>query len=285
MDLEKKISNIILLGPASTGSKILRDLISQHPLIDKIPYDVTFIWRLGNANILHDELHTNLLTKEKKNKIIKHLHHFHQGAPFLLDKTNSNSLRVPFVHAVLPEAFFIHLLRNPLDVVQSSYRRWQEPPDFGYIFRKARKFPILDAFGYASRYAKNAIQNLFGYGNKSWGQVYIGMDEDLKTKQLLEVCSIQYVKSVEKAIESLREINKDKIYTIYYEDFVMDPEKCLREIAVFLNLDHKSFSNVDTSIITTRNIGKGARNLSNEEKSVVQPILNRLINLYEDREF
>ena len=47
---------IILLGAARSGTKLLRDVIATHPNIGKVPYDINYIWRLGNEFIPHDEL-------------------------------------------------------------------------------------------------------------------------------------------------------------------------------------------------------------------------------------
>ncbi len=134
---------IILIGAARSGTKLVRDIIASHPAIAAVPYDINYIWRLGNEAFAHDELPVNCLNPRIRQSIRKEIQRFDKQTPFLIEKTVSNCLRVPFVNAIFPEAKFIHLLRNGLDVVESVYRQWMASPDWRYIWRKGRAFPSI----------------------------------------------------------------------------------------------------------------------------------------------
>ncbi len=71
--------------------------------------------------------------------------------PSVIEKTVGNTLRVPYVASVLPDATFVHLVRNGIDVAESTMRQWREPADYRYLARKVRHFPLAHAADLRSR--------------------------------------------------------------------------------------------------------------------------------------
>ena len=63
---------IFLIGAARSGTKILRDTISTHPDIERIGYDINFIWKRYNENIEHDELESKHFKPKFKKFIDKY---------------------------------------------------------------------------------------------------------------------------------------------------------------------------------------------------------------------
>src|SRR5690606_11157777 len=74
------------------------------------------------------------------------------GAEIVLEKTCANSLRVPFVNKVLPDARYIFIYRDGIDATGSAKQRWTAELDIPYIMQKARFVPKLDLPYYATRY-------------------------------------------------------------------------------------------------------------------------------------
>jgi sulfotransferase family protein len=273
---------LIVIGAARSGTKLARDLIAQHPAVDKIPYDVSYIWRLGNEDISHDELPVDRLTPHIRRRILEKFEAYRSGSPFLVEKTVGNCLRVPFVHAVFPDALFIHLIRDGRDVIESVYRQWLAPTDWGYLLAKARTFPVFEAFGYAFAYAKNASRRFLASNRNprgTWGVRYAGIDNDVATKSLLEICAIQWVLSVEKAQEELSRLPAHRVLTIRYEDLAQNPETYLDRIAKFAGLDAERYpENLYRHLVSSRNIGKGLRSLTAEQLAVIQPCIEKTLS-------
>lgn len=265
---------VFVVGAARSGTKLVRDLISEHPEIARIPYDINYIWRLGNEKTPHDELTIEKLTPTIREKIERNFERMGAGAPLLVEKTVSNCLRVPYINAVFPKARYIHLVRDGRDVVESAYRQWQAPTDWHYAFQKARTFPIWQASGYAMNYAKKAVSKLL-FGNNhivgTWGPRYVGIDEDVKNLQLLEVCAVQWVRSVEKAVRDLNSLPSERVLLIRYEEFVASPIQYLKAIAQFLGVDSLPYEGKDHLVqkVSKDNVGKGFRNLSADEQALV----------------
>ncbi len=57
-------------------------------------------------------------------------------ADVVVEKTCANSLRVPFVDRVVPEARYVFIRRDGLDAVGSAMARWKAPLDIPYLARK-----------------------------------------------------------------------------------------------------------------------------------------------------
>lgn len=268
---------LIIIGAARSGTRLVRDSIALHPAIDCVPYDINYIWRLGNEGLPHDQLSPFDLTMNQRTRITQALDHYIAGAPILIEKTVGNSLRVPFVSAVLPEARFIHLIRDGLDVIESAYRQWTASPDWRYIAQKARAFPITQAFSYATDYARTTIQKLVARDEEyvgTWGPRYKGIQSDLVTHDLLEVCTIQWLRCLERAMFDLNDMPAEAVLTIRYEDFVRAPLPCLERIADFIGVEPADEWQSELDSISVANIGKGSQNLVPKQMALILPIID-----------
>lgn len=268
---------LIVVGAARSGTKMLRDIIALHSDVDKVPYDVNYIWRLGNEKVPHDELSPEQATPEVVMRVRKQLQHYNTtGAPLLIEKTVGNSLRPEFVDQIFPDALYLHLVRDGRDVVESVYRQWLAPPDWRYIGKKAISFPLAQAFGYAVSYATTTMRKLVLPSNQlagTWGPRYKGIDEDVATKGLLEVCAIQWRRSVERSLDGLAGIERGRVLTIRYEEFVQNPRQHLVQIAEFIDIGSSPYQDIDIGHISQTNIGKGFRNLTDVQIKMVMSVI------------
>ncbi len=268
---------VFIIGAARSGTRLLRDLIALHPEVDCVPYDINFIWRLGNEGLPHDELTSELATTEVIKRIRAKMFRYHRNGKVLLEKTVSNCLRVPFVLKVFPEARMIHLLRDGVDVVESAFRQWTAPPDWIYIFKKAMQYPFKDAFRYAAQYAWKTAGKLFIQSHRQkapWGPLYQGIHQDLTEKSFLEICAIQWSRCVQKAWEDLSKQPPDKLITVHYEALVSNTLDELQKIGGFLHLDPAPYqSQPYRDIICQKNIGKGMLYLNEAQRALIQPYL------------
>ena len=265
---------IFLIGAARSGTKVLRDAISTHPDIAKIEYDINFIWKRYNENINHDELdETNI-----KSKFIKFINGYFtkkaKNKPYLIEKTVSNSLRIKFLLNTFPNAKFIILYRNGIDVVESVMRQWGKAPDNRYLFRKLTSVPIIQVLPFMIGYAINTIKIKAGFHPRNdyiWGVRYKGWEKDLNSNSILEISSKQWNYCINSIIKDKNKIKQDKRIEIYYEDLVEKPSEQFRRIAHFLELDGKGF-NYDN--IKDSNIGKSKNSLSNNKYKEIEYLLN-----------
>ena len=275
---------IILVGAARSGTKMLRDAIGLHPQVDVVPYDINYIWRLGNEQTVSDMLNADQARPEVIAQIHAEMLRFHKGSPFLLEKTVSNTLRVPFINCVFPDAYYIHLVRDGRDVIESVRRQWTAKPDWQYIIKKARQFPVRKAPRYAWGYGVATVQRTLGLKQRKkniWGSHYPGMEDDLNTHDLLAVCARQWEVCVASATESLLALPAHQSLLVQYESLVFDPEKSFLEIASFLNLDPTPFVTTEWKhIIDSSNVGKGLSRLNEADLNRISVIMKNSLERY-----
>ncbi|MEI7504804.1 MAG: sulfotransferase [Paludibacter sp.] len=273
-----KFQPVFIIGAARSGTKILRDTISIHPEVDCIPYDINYIWRIGSESIKHDALIPGQISTAAKLRLKENLSAYSRGAQYLIEKSVSNCLRVPFVDNLYPEAKYIFLYRDGRDVVESVLRQWVAPTDWKYIFEKVRTYPLLEAPTYALSYAIALARKFMSRSDTkkaTWGPRYPGIDHDVATKNLIEVCAIQWARCVEMSIDSANNIQPDRKITVKYEDFVNSPSVQLDKIAEFLKLSNQVYRNTELSKhIYSDNIGKGWNRLTEEQRKLAIPLMD-----------
>ncbi|ARU59524.1 sulfotransferase [Oleiphilus messinensis] len=159
------------------------------------------------------------------------------GKKRLIEKTAANVMRIDFVHAVLPDAKIVHIVRDGRAVVASALIRWQAKPEAGYLMKKAGTIPLSRLPKMALEYGLNRIKGaVSGRGHTmSWGPVWPELASDMDVLPLVGVCAKQWQVSVKSAFAS--RIPAEQIMQIRYEDVVADPENVFNSIASFLDID------------------------------------------------
>jgi hypothetical protein len=214
-----EVQPIILIGAARSGTKLVRDSLALHPQVSVVPYDVNFLWRLGNERVPHDELTVEHARPDVVRRVRQAILRFAK-TPVLVEKTVSSSLRPAFVRAVFPEARIVHLVRDGLDVVESSRRQWLESPDVRYLTQKLRTVGIRSAGGYLMRYGFDTLKRLRRSSEPPmWGPVYDGMRDDYTRLGLTSLCALQWQACARAALDA-----PDRGEPLLrYESFVADP--------------------------------------------------------------
>jgi hypothetical protein len=225
---------VVIVGAGRSGTKFLRDILAVSENVAAIPFDVNYVWRFGHEGAESDVLDPGDLTEESREFIRTSLRRLarvdrNDSTSVLLEKTVSNCLRLDYVDAVLPEARFLHLIRDGRAVAESAYRVWEKSPGGGYLLRKLRYFPWRNY-----RYAFWYVGNLLGFhgAQKVWGPRYPGIIADLVSMDLLDVCARQWKECVLSATKSLAALPADRVLTVTYEEFVTN-ESVLEEICHF----------------------------------------------------
>lgn len=252
---------IVLIGAARSGTKLVRDVLGAQPGLATVPYDVNFLWRIGNDHVPHDELTPAHVTPSVEMRVRRSLDRW-WTSPILIEKTVGNCLRVPFVYRIFPNAKFIHLLRDGFDVVESSYRQWMARPDWRYLFRKLRSVPRASAPGYIARTGSAAIRRGFRRDDTRlppvWGPAYQGIQEDLERLGVLETCAWQWRKCVESATHGLASVPTHQVHELRYEDFVRSPREHIARLTSFAGAPTTEIL-LPGDAIRTDDIGKGRR--------------------------
>lgn len=250
MDDELGFTPLIIIGAGRSGTNILRDTLCN---IDGFATwdcdEINPIWRHGNINALHDEFNPDMATPSVK-KFIRNAFRkqwLRSGKPkYMVEKTCANSLRVPFIAAIFPEAQFLFIVRDGVDVLASAKKRWRgemEVQSWPYYWAKIRYTPILDLPIYGMRFIKARAQMLLG--NKThmafWGPQFADMARLDKDISLDELCVRQWRVCAEKAHNDLQKLYDCEALGAYhslkYENLTATPAQEIADIMHYLGED------------------------------------------------
>lgn len=255
---------VIIIGAGRSGTNMLRDALVAQPGFATWPCDeINYIWRHGNRSYPNDEIPACLAEPVARKYIGRKFDQMadRAGCSYLVEKTCANSLRVPFVDAVVPRARYICLIRDGADVVASATKRWGAKLDLPYIAKKARFVPVGDLPFYACRYGIHRLRKLVTSENTlpTWGPIYKGMKEDAQCRTLAEVCALQWLNCVKKSTGALSVLPNDRVLTIRYEEFVASPESKLTAVLEFLEAPVSSVAiGQAVSNISSGSVGGGS---------------------------
>ena len=276
---------VIIIGAGRSGTNMLREILTSLPEFDTWDCDeINPIWRYGNKNYPTDELPEHLASKRIKKYINKRfLRRYKKShAPFIVEKTCANSLRLNFVHQVIPDAKFIIINRDGRDVVPSAMKRWNSSFDLKYTLKKLRYVPLQDLFYYVWKFGYNRLKKTVTKEESLsfWGPIYKGIDKDVVNLTLLDLCAQQWMHCAENTIIHRQQIETSKILDVRYEDFVLNPQKNLEEILKFLKVESKGDLQKAVSKVSIKSVGNYKKEFSQEEQvhlnKILKPTLEKL---------
>ena len=277
---------LVIIGAPRSGTNMLRDILTQFDGVATWPCDeINYIWRHGNLRYPSDELPASLATESVQRYIRRQFEWVARryDASIVVEKTTANSLRVPFVDSVVPDARYVFIRRDGLDAVGSAIKRWKAPLDIPYLAQKARFVPPADLPYYAIRYLGSHVYRLMSREKRVafWGPRLARMDELLANHPLDEICALQWQRCVEQSVEAFDHMDPSRWIEVVYESFVTHPDEQLRRILTFAGIE-ASADQVAAAVAGVRadSVGKGRASLSDEAaerlRDLVGPMLKRL---------
>ena len=278
---------LFIIGAGRSGTNMLRDAICTLEPFETWPCDeINYIWRHGNLRKEDDRFTKNEINASVKKYIS---HQFDKlaiktQAEFIVEKTCANTLKIPFIADIFPEAKYVFIVRDGKDVAASAKKRWKASLEIKYISKKAKFVPVTDLPYYGFRYLNNRLKKIFSKDQQLafWGPIYPGMKDDLKKRTLAEVCAKQWKTCVETAYADLKHLGDDQVFFLKYEDFVQNPEDKINDILVFLGIS-LSKEKIAQSVkqVSAKSIGNYRANLSATEQEAVEKITQSTMdNLY-----
>ena len=224
---------VVLIGAARSGTKIMRDSLAVALAANAVPYDVGYVWRYGNESREDDCLTPADIRPRTRSLVRRFLAGYAGPDGRVVEKTVGNTLRVPFVADLLPEAVFVHLVRDGVQVADSARREWQAPVDLRYLAAKARHFPLRLVPTYGRKFLVSATAGRWRASRASgtkhadtWGPRYPGIHRDLAEEGLLTVTACEWRTCVEMATRDLAAV-PNQVVSLRYESLVADPEGTL----------------------------------------------------------
>jgi hypothetical protein len=227
---------IVIIGAPRSGTTVLGDIFKNHR---KLAYllEPRLTWRWGN-----DRDSDMLQVTDARENVVNHIRsNFaasvrESGRERLLEKTPSNSLRMPFVDRVLPGCLFVHVIRNGQDSVLSTLKFWQQ---FSGGVRSDKLIQRLKEISprqipyYAREFAKRIFPNSMA-GVRVWGPRLPGIEQLVRELGVLPACCLQWRMCVEAACQFGRSLPPTRYLECRLEDMCDD---LIRQVHDFCELE------------------------------------------------
>lgn len=272
---------VVVIGAGRSGTNVLRDALVRLEGVGTWPCDeINPIWRHGNIDHPDDQLGPELARPPVRRFIRRAFERIwkEQNRPaIVVEKTCANSLRVPFVAAVLPEARFVYIVRDGVDILASAAKRWRgelEMPGLPYYLAKARYAPLTDLPRYGWRALRNRIAIRLGRQSHfdSWGPVFAGMKR-YQEAPLTEIVARQWAACVTESDKSFAAMPAEQVFALRYEDFVADPALWLGRIMEWLGSPRDTAAlAAATKAVRRSSVGKGRA-----EAAKLDPVIRNLL--------
>ncbi|HMR67786.1 MAG TPA: sulfotransferase, partial [Anaerolineae bacterium] len=230
---------IIILGNTRSGTTIVQKVMATHPEIVQW-YEPRTLWLYADPGRSHDEFDESDATDSVKQYTRKQFLNFQKrhGNQVVFEKTPANILKIPYVRAIFPEATYLFIVRNPFSFISSVELKWQRTLTTTGIRRRLQSTPVTQLHYYAGRLIRQYVDKRV-LGRKYqvlWGPRYKGMEQDLKTHDLLTVIARQWSVCSRKAERDLTLFEPGRVLRLRYENFVTDPISDLERICAHCGL-------------------------------------------------
>lgn len=191
-----------------------------------------------------------------------------------VEKTPRNCFRISYINKLFPDAKYIFLKRDGRSNISSLIEGWKREPVYSRI---------PDA---------NKPLNIKGDKFKKWRYVLPPNWQSYIDKSLEEVCAFQWISSNKSALEGLKIIPQDRVYSISYEDLTKNTEEIVKSLCDFMEIPYtnnlKKFAVKPPVVSTPKNDKpRSSKWLKNKELleniyPVIEPMMKELGYSMED---
>ena len=244
--MSKLANPIFIVGAPRSGTSILGRMLENHKDLAHIK-ESRVLWKFGN-----DGKSDMLDASNAQPEVISHIRNkidrliSNKVGTRLLDKTVNNTVRLPFLLSVFPDAKVIHIIRNGYDSSLSIQKHWLRAADKGVTNRRRQgskgtvlqqRIKELDWTQvpfYAKEFVTRSILSKKGAKpNFLYGVRLPGLREVLKEQTLLDACALMWRTSVETACYYGRQMHQNQYREVRFENL---NEEVLLSLGEFLDL-------------------------------------------------
>ncbi len=287
---------VFFIGAGRSGTTALSECIGQHSKITHW-YEPYFIWDKylgsGDTDVRKAEQATPEVIENIRREFGWYLDK--SGSDYLIEKSPENCLRIPLLHAIFPEAKWIHLVRDGRDTILSINKEWHmrrkivEERDLLQLFAVVQEALSLQPYwrnkfqllwfefsqhmrsGFRTVLNKSRWKGKVGYGTR-----FPGWEEALDEMNDLMFNAVQWKNSLEYSLHDLQSIPQDRIHNVRYEDVGNAPEEELKKIFDFLCVDNSEAASIAPTFYRS-NSGKWKNAFSIEQRKGICEIINEML--------
>jgi len=302
MQLKENRKFVFIVGSPRSGTTLLGEIFDSLPDVAQW-YEPYFIWDRQFRNHPHDERSARDANAEVTEQIRKDFfrYHRHSNCRILVDKSPRNSLKIPFIRSIFPEARFIHLLRDGRDVVLSIQREWLKRIKIARGEGVDRKFNYTAATKVVNRWLKRQpfiedrlrafwfetgwhvfnrsrhLNRLRWGGEIGWGPKFKDWEKFFQKEPLIRFNARQWVSCLERINQSWSELPKDRKLLIRYEDLLTNPENTFDQMGRFIGTENNQKLFTSIQRLKRNNFNKWKFEMDRSQAEYIHDILTPML--------
>jgi len=230
---------ILLLGNVRSGTSMVQSFFELCPGVVSW-FEPRTVWMYADPGRRHDRFTAEDASPRVKAYIRKRfLAQQHALGGRVMEKTPSNVMRLPYVHAIFPECKLIYIIRDPLAQVSSSEFRARNAINPRHARRRFLETPKTQLHHYIWRaFVDHFRKKVLRRKHVSvWGVRYDGVYADLKRMPREQVLAKQWAACSKQMAEDIASLPKGLVYQVRYEDLVADPVKHFVAMCAHVGID------------------------------------------------
>lgn len=250
------IPPILLLGNVRSGTSMVQSFF-QHCPGTATWFEPRTVWMYADPGRRHDRFTADDATPRVRSYIRRRFHarQIALGGR-IMEKTPSNVMRLPYVHAIFPEVRLIYIIRDPLAQVSSSEFRWRNPINARHAWDRLRETPKTQLHHYIGRaFVDHFRRRVLRAKHVSiWGVRYPGIYDDLRRMPREEIMARQWAACSRQMADDIAALPEGLVYQVRYEDLIADPVPHFRAMCEHVSMEPtaEALQNVADSVDTSR---------------------------------
>ena len=213
---------VFILGSPRSGTTLLFEVLGASPNLSSLGVESHLLWEmfhsLDGSGFGSHELGPEDITPKERRVLHWAVDRISAGRRYL-DKAPRNCLRVPYLAALFPGAFFVHLKRDGRAAVSSLITGWRSGAEMFAGTKMPRSLRIE------------------GYQGETWKfLVTPGWEAYATGHALEEVCAFQWISANQSILAARPGVPDTRWIELSYEQFTRNPEHEAKELLERLEL-------------------------------------------------
>ncbi len=207
---------VFVIGVSRSGTSLLFDVLRKSRYLGGMPREGHDLWRRFHhprwTGWRSDAIGEGQIRRGERRYVNAYLSSWGARERFI-DKTPENSLRIDYLLELFPDARFIVMWRNPLEVINSFIRGWRDPTG---RFRSYFVPEDLEIPDYPHR--------------RRWCFALIDGWRDLKRSEIPEIAFRQWETLATALLEARGSVPRDQWFEFRLEDLLASPDSAIERI-------------------------------------------------------
>ncbi|WP_305908377.1 sulfotransferase [Methylomarinum sp. Ch1-1] len=215
---------VFIVGCSRAGTTVTFETIRTSPDLLSFPFEIPQFWHslVGPLNKDWDSEAASSHDARSQHREQAFAYFYSRlGKGLVLDKSCINVMRIPYLKALFPNAYFIYIQRDGRDNISSLMEGWKQRGRF-------------DLHQYLGKLPETVQINQGKF--KDWCFFLPPGWRDYNNASLEEVCAYQWLTANRMALEARTLISDDKWIHLRYEDIFEDPVEMFKSVFERLQL-------------------------------------------------